>query len=179
MITIAQYEPTLHSIEELAYEQNKAVVAGEAKMLKWIYQDDRLHFSHDHPFFLAFAGTIAVGGAGYNMHYHGTNCLELGGAYISPGYRGMKIYHKLTEARIKYATDAHLDLITFANASSAPILTHDFGMIPAEHVPEQAFELCGGCEDNPNKPQPACIDTCCDHETILALPHVSTDVKVV
>lgn len=170
MITVLEYDPLQHDIAALAGKQNEAVESGAAKMLKWEYSETGLYFPHQHPFFLAFAGDIAVGGAGFNIQYEGTNCVELGAAYVAPSHRGMQIYHKLTEARIGYVVQQGFDMITFANESSAPILKADFGLVKAEHVPPQAFDLCAGCNDNANRPLPACINTCCDRETILALP---------
>lgn len=170
-VKIIEYQPGLQNVAQLALEQNAAVDSGAAQMLRWQYQEDELRFPHEHPFYIAWCGGVAVGGAGFNIQYQSTNCLELGGAYVTPAARGQGIYHKLTKARIDYVLKAGLELITFANALSAPILKNDFGMRTANEldVPVEAFDLCASCDQNPLKPQPACFAVCCDRETILKL----------
>ena len=170
-VTIEQYDPVVHDVDELSVEQNLAVSSGDAQMLPWHLDEGRIIFPEELPLFVALSGGIAIAGAGFNIQYSGTKCLELGGAYVAKAHRGRGIYHMLTEARLSYATEFGFDVLSFANESSYPILKSDFGFSDAakDEVPAQAFDLCVSCVDNPKKGSPACIDTCCDRETIVVL----------
>ena len=168
---IEQYVLGAHDVGELSTEQNLAVEFGEAQMLPWKTNEGEIIFPDKLPLYVALTGGVAIAGAGFNIHYRGTKCLELGGAYVAKEYRGKGIYHMLTEARLSYALEYGFDILSFANKNSYPILKSDFGFSDATkvEVPAQAFDLCAGCEDNPKKGSPACIDTCCDRETIVVL----------
>lgn len=170
-VTIEQYDPAVHDAEELSIEQNLAVSSGDAQMLPWHLAEGRIIFPEELPLFVALSGGIAIAGAGFNIQYSGTKCIELGGAYVAKVHRGKGIYHLLTEARLSYAAESGFDVLSFANKSSYPILKSDFGFSDTteKDVPVQAFDLCATCEDNPKKGSPACIDTCCDSETIVVL----------
>ncbi len=170
-IEVQQYDLAIHNVADLAVEQNQAVASGDAQMLPWNLDEDKLVFPEQLPFYIATIGDVAVAGAGFNIKYNDTNCLELGGAYVAKAHRGKGIYHMLTEARLSYATEFGFDVLSFANKSSYPILKSDFGFSDATkaEVPAQAFDLCVSCEDNPEKGSTPCIDTCCHRETIVVL----------
>lgn len=170
-ITIETYVPEMHKVEGLVLAQHLAVELGECQMLPLPCKDGMIIFEHRLPFFVAVVGTVALAGAGFNALYPG-DVVELGGAYVLPVVRGQGIYHQLTEARVDYAASHSLDMVSFANENSYPILTSDFGFTPvsAQTAPQAAFDLCTDCNSNPHLGCPATFDTCCDKDTIVYLP---------
>lgn len=169
--TVFEYNPEIHDISDLVYKQALAVANGDCQMLPWEVEDGRITTPEELPFYVALIGNLAVAGAGLTQYYRSTNSVELGGAFVSPEFRGNRLYHALTATRLDFALTNGFSVVSFANNDSYPLLTSDFGMhkVSSESIPSEAFIPCATCNYNPHWGTPATAQTCCDRETIVML----------
>lgn len=169
--TVLEYDPNTHDVCDLVHKQALAVANGDCQMLPWELRDGRITTPEELPFYIALVGNLAVAGAGLTQYYQSTNSVELGGAFVTPEYRGNRLYHVLTATRLEFASTNGFSVISFANNYSYPILTSDFGMhkVGPESIPPEAFVPCTTCNHNPHMGTPATAQTCCDRETIVML----------
>ncbi len=179
---VVEYNPDLHDVSEMIAQQRQAVDSGEVQMLPWVTNGDKLVPTEGLPIYVAITlGAVGVAMGTYNAVYHNESVpvVEMGGAFVCKEFRGRGIYSELISARIEHMAAKVAKLIVFANTQSQHKL-EVAGFVPAEpeDVPDAAFALCVSCSKNCTPDIPKTIQTCCDGESILALPSV-TDVTVV
>ncbi len=168
---VVEYNPEIHDVASLIIKQATAVANGDCQMLPWEVGDGKIVTPEGLPFYVGLLGVVGVAGAGLTQLYSSTNSVELGGAFVDPDYRGNKLYHRLTTARLEHAAKHGYSVISFTNTLSHPILTNDFGMqkVDSSIIPPEAFIPCQTCNDNPDKGCPATAQTCCHRESIVML----------